>query len=207
MGHEAKEYFNKAALKEKGWTDRLVKIFLPEPDLEKINPIYKSASPQKLYLQSRVEEIENSTKFKCELEKSKKRKVSSKKAVETKEQKLFREIKNFKRPNLPEISKNKLIEKAILHYNIIHFESGKFACMSDDKEFLDRISVNFIRHEVSNYEEQLNFIFGKVGKNKAYALIKEKILRTIAEKYPWLSDECESQIWRLKAVEDVLEEL
>ena len=47
---------------------------------------------------------------------------------------------------------------------------------------------------MSNYEEELERIFGKVGKSEAYKIIQEKIYSAIAENYPELKEECESQL-------------
>ena len=55
-----KIYFRSSELKQRGWTDGLIKKFLPKPDETKTNPIVKSAAPMKLYKIKRVERIEKS---------------------------------------------------------------------------------------------------------------------------------------------------
>ena len=44
-----KKYYRSSELKQRGWTDGLIKKFLPKPDETKTNPVIKSAAPMKLY--------------------------------------------------------------------------------------------------------------------------------------------------------------
>jgi hypothetical protein len=54
--------------------------------------------------------------------------------------------------------------------------------------------VNYIRHNLTNYEDLLEELEGKVGKINAYIKLKNKILKKIAEVYPDLKDECYNQM-------------
>ena len=47
-------YYRNSELKQRGWTDGLIKKFLPKPDETKTNPVIKSAAPMKLYKIKRV---------------------------------------------------------------------------------------------------------------------------------------------------------
>ena len=49
-------YYRNSELKQRGWTDGLIKKFLPKPDETKTNPVIKSAAPMKLYKIKRVKE-------------------------------------------------------------------------------------------------------------------------------------------------------
>lgn len=57
---------NKAAmvmlsqLKERGWTDTLVRDLLGAPDQTRTNPYHRSGPPMRLYNISRVEDVEGS---------------------------------------------------------------------------------------------------------------------------------------------------
>ena len=79
-----KIYFRSSELKQRGWTDGLIKKFLPKPDETKTNPIVKSVAPMKLYKIKRVERIEKSEKFIKEMESISRRKIAARKVVETK---------------------------------------------------------------------------------------------------------------------------
>lgn len=52
------EYLSRGKLKERGWTDKIIRQFMPLCDKEKKNPYYASASPMRLYLLERVEQFQ-----------------------------------------------------------------------------------------------------------------------------------------------------
>ncbi len=57
----------------------------------------------------------------------------------------------------------------------------------------DRDVVNYIRHELTDYEVMLSQLYGQVGKSEIYKQIKNKILDEIAFVYPELAEECRNQ--------------
>jgi hypothetical protein len=197
------EYLSRGKLKERGWTDRIIKNFMPLCDKEKKNPYYASAYPMKLYLLERVKQIENTDKFKKEFTKSQPRKKASKRAVETKLKKIRDYIKNLK-IIVKKMPINLIQKKAIKDYNdfkeAIEIERGDIdyqrATINSDILFLNRICVNYIRHNLTIYENELEKIFGKVGSKEAYRLLNEKIYSVISSTYPTLSDECSNQLLR-----------
>lgn len=196
-------YLSRGKLKERGWTDGIIRKFMPLCDKEKKNPYYASASPMKLYLLERIEQIEKSNEFKKEIIKSQPRKKSSQKAVETKLQKIRSYIKNLK-IIVKKIPIDVIQKKAIKDYNdfkeAIEIERGDFdyqkATINSDALFLNRICVNYTRHNLTIYENELEKIFGKVGSKEAYHLLNEKIYSVISGTYPILSDECTNQLLR-----------
>lgn len=176
-----KIYFRSSELKQRGWTDGLIKKFLPKPDETKTNPIVKSAAPMKLYKIKRVERIEKSEKFIKEMENISRRKIAARKAVETKTAKTI-EWANSIKINVPSIDKDKLLRKAIYHYNQYH----DTYIGSIDEDFANRISTNYIRHECTNYDRVLDSLYGMVGRDKAYDIIKGKVNQEIKEKHNWI---------------------
>lgn len=52
------QYFSFRELKTRGWTERLVLLYLPQPDRTVPNPHRKSGAPKRLYLVSNVERVE-----------------------------------------------------------------------------------------------------------------------------------------------------
>lgn len=176
-----KKYYRSSELKQRGWTEGLIKKFLPKPDETKTNPVIKSAAPMKLYKIKRVERIEKSEKFIKEMENISRRKIAARKAVETKTAKII-EWANSVKINVPTLNKDKLLKKAINHYEQFHDTCvGSF-----DDEFASRISTNYIRHECTNYDMVLVVLDGKVGRSKAYEIIKEKVNQTIKNQHEWL---------------------
>ena len=47
---------------------------------------------------------------------------------------------------------------------------------------------------MTEYEGHLESNYRKTGKCKAYWIIKSRSLKTIADAYPWLQDECRRQL-------------
>ena len=58
MKKDKEKHIYKSTLKERGWTDKLIKQFLPEPDKTVPNPHYSSKSTASLYKLSKVEQLE-----------------------------------------------------------------------------------------------------------------------------------------------------
>ncbi len=54
-------------------------------------------------------------------------------------------------------------------------KSDKYATVDASDDFLNRISLNMLRHENEHYELELNKMFGKTGNDDAYILLKNKI--------------------------------
>ena len=131
MPEKESEYISKAGLKMRGWTEATILHFMPMPDKEARNPHYRSASPMKLYLIKRIEEIENSSEFIEWSKLSEKRKLVSRGVVETKMKKMFEYATNIrvwiKKKDLQTVRKN-----AIRIYNEF---KGSIAFEREDFEF------------------------------------------------------------------------
>jgi hypothetical protein len=193
----------------RGWTDRAIELFLKAPDKEAENPHYKCASPMKLYLIRRVEEVERSKEFQGFQNKNRARVESSRKSVETKRERLLREVRGWS-IRLGKTEYTSVKENAVRSYNEFkqqvaweredsdfHFEP---ATVNSGEEFLERITVNYLRHQLSDYDEKLERIFGKIGKDEAYTILNQKIYEKIAEVYPQLKSECERQLLRKQEI-------
>ncbi|MDP2846069.1 MAG: hypothetical protein Q8N79_08385 [Candidatus Methanoperedens sp.] len=153
----------------------------------------------KLYLISRVESTEQGTEYKSFCEQNKKRKEGSANAVRTKRGKLLRRVAGWN-IYIPRQHLSEVIQEAISSYNDrkadrsdegFIYESASF---QSDKEFLYRITVNFLRHRCSPYERQLVEIAGKVGTKEAYILLNQNIFKKISQVYPELQSECDRQL-------------
>jgi len=193
-------------LKERGWTDSLIKKFLSTPDKTEPNPRYKNAgAPMKLYQIKRVETIESSGEFQKEYDKCQTRKQSACRAVTTKKTSLLRQAENIQF-DMPIIEKSKLIELAVDDYNaradVRGLERGdfneKWASPDDDPGFICRLCVNYLRHRACPYDLELDNVKNKVGVREAYRIIKQKALQAIAQKYAWLEEETENQLSKIK---------
>jgi len=194
------EFITKSALKERGWTDLLIKTFLPEPHKTCRNPHYSSGSPMCLYKLSVAKKIERSKKFCVKFASIEKRKQGAKKAVKTKLANLRKDISEIKIEIL-KLPGYILLRRAIAHYNnmqILREIEGFNTCgccanKNSDKQFLNRIEVNYLGHCMTPYEDKLDEISGRVGFSEGYVDIRKKIFDEIACVYPWLKDECDRQ--------------
>jgi hypothetical protein len=125
------DYFCKPELRERGWTDGLIKRLLGEPDQWKRNPHYRSGPQMGLYLCFRVQAAE--AEHQAELDDARKKRSrrceaaqkaaktrceAAQKAAKTKRRKIMREslnaIKLQERLPLPE-----LVKRACAHYNAL----------------------------------------------------------------------------------------
>jgi hypothetical protein len=86
-----------------------------------------------------------------------------------------------------------LRERAIAAYNAAN--DWRWASAGDDPAFLKRITVNYIRHNLTRYDRELEDLAGKVGVRKAVMVIRRRVYDAIARVYPRYAAECERQ-WR-----------
>ena len=109
---------------------------------------------------------------------------------------------NGVRINIPTIEKDELIRRACKSYNRFHRPIQRpwedyyafrerwlywnEASKDSDKEFLKRITINYLRHKCTCYDKELEKFFKKVGKNKAHDVLQERINEAIKQKYEWL---------------------
>lgn len=194
---QQEEMYTLTDLKKRGWTQKLISTFVPTPDETRRNPLYRSAPPMKLYLKNRIESIENSEEYREMWKKVQSAKRASKKGVDTKRQKLIDLVSKVK--ITVDLDSNVLIN-AIDSYN--EFQSAKewrgysvrYASVNSDSSFLQRIQVNYIRHNLTQYDEYVDDLYRRVGKHEAYRLLKNRTLSEIAKVYPHLYDECNNQM-------------
>lgn len=163
------EYISASGLKKsRGWTNTKIDRFLTNPDKTVTNPHYSSAPPMKLYDLERVKTVEMTSSF-IKHTPTMKQKHGVKKAVRTKINKII-----------------KWAETVNIEYdfpNTTRYIKGS-----------ERQKVNHLRHECTSYEYDLDSTFGITGKDIAYPIIKNRILKMIAKRYPELSHEANQQM-------------
>ncbi len=177
------------------WTDRLIKKYMPVPDEIRNNPHYGRASEMKLYKISRVESIEKNEQFLIDFQKTILRRKSSLKMVETKKDNLLIEISELP-ISVEFIPRNELVPLVIDDYNDRNYYKDYLTLRDLDQSTLERLTVNYIRHQLTSYDQCLGLIFSKVGKKEGYRLLKERIYKCISESYPELTGECALQLRR-----------
>lgn len=183
----------KKTLLERGWSEKLILLLLGEPDELVRNPVYSSKAKMKVYYLSRVEKAEESEKFSAAQKGRENRKLAAARGVATKTNQAV-EAAYYAQVNLGEtLPREKLFKKACNAYNDFHWDDEKQADSTSDEEFLHRITVNYLRHEFSDYDAHLDNASGRVGVYVHHDILKHRTLDAIAKAYPWLLKECERQ--------------
>lgn len=181
-------------LRERGWTKSLITRFLGEPDKVVSNSHHRSGPKIKLWSLERVEQAEKLATFQAQREKAAKRSAAAAAAASSRRTQLLESITKMVVKVEPLESSTRL-ERAIEHYNDAQLftDYSRRADKDSDPEFLQRIQVNFIRHRLTSYDEELDKVAGQLGAPDARNAIRDKIYDAIAEAYPELEEECERQ--------------
>lgn len=184
-----------------GWTRTMILKFLPAPKL-KTNPRYRSAPDMKLWRIEDIEAVMARDDFQEAAEKAKASRVTGKKGAETRRQKLAAEvdekIKNIRVMSMDEKSLRKATLMAKQNwYDYIAAERdgdpyGNVAADADE-ETIRRWIVNYIRHELTDYDYDLYHTKGRTGCRERYGRYHDAVLDKIAEVYPNYAEECQRQ--------------
>lgn len=130
-----------------------------------------------------------SKEFQVRCEEYLNRKLAGEKAVETKRDNLLKKIEEMN-IYVEEMEESDLEEEAILHVN--YFREGKGKKRNDflyiDEDTRKRWICNYIRHELTNYDSEIEALVGKTGKNEAYKRLRERIKEAILKVYPFYED-------------------
>lgn len=181
MGGIPPGFTSTAGLKRRGWTDGLIQKLLGAHDRTAPNPKFRRAAPMRLYRTSRVEAAEAAPDF-VNRPSNKARRAGAAKAVRTKTERI-REWAS----TVP-ISYNfpKSVDLAV--------RRGRATAHPRSNASNGRNAVNYLRHRCSTYDGHLAESFGAVGTDLAHAIVKNRILRHIAEAFPVLAAEARSQM-------------
>ena len=200
MGTNVREgKFTITEVRRKGFTDRLICDLLPEPECV-TNPMYVSSPPMKLFREEDVLQAMQTKEFLEFQEKRQVRKEAAQKATLTRKQHLLDNVKKslskLKVRQLPfeEVKRRTLREKQEWDMLCGSLETVPMNGSFVNQKTLDRWCVNYIRHHLTVYDEVLERLDRKTGKQEAYELAFTTILHKIGEAYPMLQEECERQI-------------
>jgi hypothetical protein len=188
-----------AKLKERGWTDGLIKRFLGAPDATRRNR-YRRKYPAKLYLISRVERVEASLEFTEAKSKATARSKAARKSAQRKADSLLAEVEAM------EVSVTRIPLKSLRQVAIDRWKAKqlrrrrvKAHGLEAGEAIVRRWMVNHARHHLTGYDVHIRGLFAKVGKLRAYELLKMRTLQAIAAVYPELADECCAQVDRTRS--------
>ena len=150
----------------------------------------------RMYLIERAEKHEITEEFQERLAKAKSRSKTALKVADRKREATAQWVRRI-RVQVAVIPLETARRNAIASYN--EHQSwrddwwGRNADENSDPAFLERITVNYLRHEQTSYDNLWGKLVGRVGRQEAHELLRERILDEIANKYPDLAVECGRQ--------------
>lgn len=189
------KYYTYSNLSKMGFTKKLIEEHLHEP-LLKDNPHYRMGPKMKLYLAKDVEKFMKTDIFLNYQESIKNRVNAAIKNANKRREENYRYIDDeiskiiVKRVSLDELER--LTLEAKLDWLLwTRDDFYGFDDLSD--ETLARWMINYIRHNLTNYDEILDNIKGKFGVEEAYIKYKKILMLKIKEVYPELFIETKEQ--------------
>ena len=179
-----------------GFTKSMIDKLLPEPILKQ-NPRYKSAAPMKLWKEADVLAAMDTAAFQAAAAKAAQRKQAAAKAVNTKRRNaevladdLIASI------HVQRIDMQSLQELTIAAKQKWYDFNGKDEIVDPSRETVERWMVNYIRHNLCEYDDSLYMLFrpgSLADKDELYPKVKRETLAKIAQVYPELAEECKAQ--------------
>lgn len=194
---EKDRYLTKSTLKARGWSEELIREFLPSPKKCR-NPHY-SRMNMYLWKEKDVIKAEKNQEFIDHLEKRKVYQKRAEAAIRTKNEKmktiLARAIEEIE---VKEMDYEEVAERAIRAKQDWYDMTGQYekTASGADSRTVQRWAVNYIRHRLTKYDSFLYSAKGKTGISFAYPLYRRAVLEKIACVYPYLSEECGRQMER-----------
>ena len=180
------------------WTESAIAKFIGAPHRTAPNPHRKNGPAMKLYAIKIIEEVESSAGFVAWRDSSRSRKQGAHAAVETKKRNLLAHIESVKIA-VPILDSAELLARALRNYNAHNsWKAERFddwtpataESIARDQAFRERITVNYLRHCLTSYEQRLEQMYGKTGVGEGKRLLGAKIYRAIGLAYPDLDQEC-----------------
>ena len=187
-GQEA--LLRRAELKDRGWTEAMIRQILGKPDV-----VLELRNRRTLHLwrAAKVEAAEATPGFQERVAAGQRRAATGLKVAEVRRQATLDWVQGI-RVRVPVLEKDELYRQARRSYEALwESRDDPRTTAGADGTFLDRIAVNFLRHECTRYEALLDDAGGRIGRAEAEVAIRQKVLRCIAEAYPYLAAECERQ--------------
>ncbi|MFD7057054.1 hypothetical protein ACFWBS_54690 [Streptomyces mirabilis] len=172
----------------------MIRDLLGTADRRRPNPRYRRASPMRLYDAQRVEQTEAGPEFAAARTKAARRSEIAQQAADRRRGAQTMAAVEQLAITVPVIDRKELIERSCGTYN--RLEAGLFdenAGPDSDPAFIERIPVNHIRHDLTEYDQALEDKYSHVGGDAAKARIRERVYEAIARTYPHLAEECRRQ--------------
>lgn len=202
-------HLSEAEIVERGWTKSGVTKFLGDPDWRPSFRAYGQTLQWRLYREDRVLSMEGTDEWKIWRVKSEKRResarVSALAKVAAHEARVQQDEEEERQRELEYLEEVKTIKVSFIGGKLPDLEQLRVlgekhwvpAPYSDpsfketEAEHSDRVTVNYLRHHRTNYDE----ILYEYNLNDAgYALISKKVHALIADRFPELKESCDQRV-------------
>ncbi|QGZ51675.1 hypothetical protein GPZ77_27795 [Streptomyces sp. QHH-9511] len=178
-------YTTLGALRERGWTDAMVRDLLGEPDVQGRDPRRWSLAPVRLYLLARVEAVERTPEFARCAAASGSRSAAAEAGAERRRRAVLAAIR-AEPIEVPRLPAAELERRAVRHRHLL----GACGPGGVAAGALVRWQVSYLRHALSRYETLLDGLYGSTGRAEAERLLRRRLYEAIAAAYPSLAREC-----------------
>lgn len=191
-------YYSKTELRNRKWTETAIRKFLGSADRYIENPVFSWAAPKRLYSVVRVHQIEDSHEYREWRKRNDPKRVGAFKAVKTKQARLIEEINESMLESL-ETEITDLLNSAInaLKANPLElrraYHGHNYDIAISDQEIKKYLIVRYLRHETICNECYSKWLYGRIGKGKAYSKLNEIVCDKIAILFPYLARAAENQ--------------
>jgi hypothetical protein len=191
-------HITKSALKQRGWTEGAIEQFLGEPDI--VKPKSRGKGWFCLFNLDRIKAAEETPEFIAWREKKEKlacgRRFAGYTTAQKHREKLMAEVDALGF-DVVELDVDEVENRAISEYNDYQLARNNlegWAHPNSDEAFLARITVNYIRHSLTNYDAMMQLIHGRAGKEIVREYIYRRIFGEIMTVYPELEQEAKVQL-------------
>ncbi|MGW6566365.1 hypothetical protein [Streptomyces sp. NPDC054975] len=180
-----------AGLRERGWTDPMVRDLLGEPDVQGRDPRRFSLAPVRLYRLARVEAVERTPEFARCAAASGSRSATVEAGAERRRRAVLAAIR-AEPIEVPRLPAAELERRAVRHRQLLGARGpgGPGAPGGVAAGALVRWQVTYLRHALSRYETLLDGLFGSTGRAEAERLLRARLYEAIGAAYPHLAGEC-----------------
>lgn len=182
-------YLTTSGLRERGWSDAMVRELLGAPDVQGRDPRRWSIAPVRLYRLARVEAVERTPEFARCAAASGRRSSAAEAGAEARRRAVLAAIR-AEPVDVPRLPAAELERRAVRHRHLLGARGpGGLAAGA-----LVRWQVSYLRHALSRYETLLDGLYGATGRAEAERLLDRRLYGAIAAAYPALAAECGRRI-------------
>lgn len=182
-------HLNATQLAARGWTPAMIRDFLGRPDQTEYVPRFRQAAPTLLFAVPRVQAAERTATFVQRRELAVRRSAVAKAAADRRRNEMLR-LMAADEVRIPDLAPHVLTDRAIRHRD----PRDAIDAHKADEATLNRWKVNYLRHQLTDYDSMIEGMFGAIGRAAVEAVMRRRALEAIGKKYPDLLDECQRQL-------------